>query len=87
MPLALYGVPSVSLSRTGGAAQIMHTSLEDLRWCGSDAFVPVGKLSQTLLERLLRAGEMPFEKEIPSDIAKALEKRFEDWGIKKRAKA
>jgi aminopeptidase YwaD len=86
MPLALYGVPSVSLSRTGGAAQIMHTNLEDLRWCGSDAFIPVGKLSQTLLERLLKAGEMPFEKEIPSDIAKALEKRFEDWGIKKRAK-
>jgi len=86
MPLAFYGVPSVSLSRTGGAAQIMHTSLEDLRWCGSDAFVPAGRLSQTLLERLLKAGELPFEREIPPDIAKALEKRFADSGIKKKVK-
>ena len=83
MPLALYGVPSVMLARSGGAGQIMHTSLEDLRWCGRDGFVSAGKLSQTLLERLLRAEELPFEKEIPKDIAKALEKRFEDWGIKK----
>ncbi len=86
MPLAFYGVPSVSLSRTGGAAQIMHTNLEDLRWCGPDAFVLAGRLSQTLLERLLKAEELPLEKEIPSDIAKALEKRFEDSGIKKKEK-
>ena len=86
MPLAFYGVPSVALSRTGGAAQIMHTNLEDLRWCGSDAFVSAGKLSQTLLERLVKAAELPFEKEIPKDIAKALEKRFEDSGIKKKVK-
>jgi len=86
MPLSFYGVPSVWLSRRGGAAQIMHTSLEDLRWCGPEAFVPAGKLSQTLLERLLKAGELSFEKEIPPDIAKALEKRFEDSGIKKKMK-
>ena len=86
MPLAFYGVPSVSISRTGGAAQIMHTNLEDLRWCGPEAFIPVGKLNQTLLERLLKAEELPFEKEIPHDIAKALEKRFEDSGIKKKVK-
>jgi len=86
MPLSFYGVPSVSLSRTGGAAQVMHTSLEDLRWCGPDAFVPAGKLSQTLLERLLKAEELPFEKEIPQDIAKALEKRFEESGVKKKVK-
>ncbi len=84
MPLAFYGVPSVMLSRAGGAAQIMHTNLEDLRWCGSEAFIPAGKLSQTLLERLLRAEELPFEKKIPGDIAKALEKRFEGSGIKKK---
>ncbi len=84
MPLAFYGVPSVMLSRSGGAAQIMHTDLEDLRWCGSDAFISVGKLSQTLLERLLRAEELPFEKKIPNGIAKALEKRFEDSGIKRK---
>lgn len=84
MPLAFYGVPSVMLSRTGGAAQIMHTDLEDLRWCGSEAFAPVGKLSQTLLERLLKAEELPFEKKIPNEIAKALEKRFEDSGIKRK---
>jgi len=29
---------------------------------------------------------LPFEKEIPPDIAKALEKRFEDSAIKKKAK-
>jgi aminopeptidase YwaD len=86
MPLAFYGVPSVMLSRTGGAAQIMHTNLEDLRWCDSDAFVSVGKLSQTLLERLLKAAELPFEKKIPKDIAKALEKKFADSGIKKKMK-
>jgi aminopeptidase YwaD len=86
MPLAFYGVPSVMVARTGGAAQIMHTNLEDLRWCGSDAFVHVGKLSQTLLERLLKAGELPFEKEIPKDIAKALKKRFEESGVKKKVK-
>jgi len=86
MPLAFYGVPSVALSRRGGAAQIMHTSLEDMRWCGPDAFVPAGKLSQTLLERLLHAEELPFEKEIPPDVAKALEKRFEDTAIKKKVK-
>lgn len=86
MPLAFYGVPSVALSRSGGAAQIMHTNLEDLRWCGSDAFVSAGKFSQTLLERLLKAAELPFEKEISNDIAKALEKRFEDSGIKKKTK-
>jgi len=86
MPLAFYGVPAVALSRSGGAAQIMHTNLEDLRWCGPDAFVPAGKLSQTLLERLLKAEELPFEKEIPADIAKALEKRFEDLGTKKKTK-
>lgn len=85
MPLAFYGVPSVMLSRAGGAAQIMHTDLEDLRWCGSEAFVPVGRLSQTLLERLLKAEELPFERKIPNDIAKALEKRFEDSGIKKKS--
>ncbi|MEM2118284.1 MAG: M28 family peptidase [Candidatus Bathyarchaeia archaeon] len=85
MPLAFYGVPSVMLSRAGGAAQIMHTDLEDLRWCGSEAFVPVGRLSQTLLKRLLKAEELPFEKKIPNDIAKALEKRFEDSGIKKKS--
>jgi hypothetical protein len=83
MPLAFYGVPSVMLSRGGGAAQIIHTDLEDLRWCGPEAFVSIGALSQTLLERLLRAEELPFEKKIPDDIAKALEKRFEDWGVKK----
>jgi aminopeptidase YwaD len=86
MPLAFYGVPSIMLSRGGGAAQIMHTNLEDLRWCGQEAFIPAGKLSQTLLDRLLRAEELPFEKKIPIDIAKALEKRFEDLGIKKKAK-
>ncbi len=84
MPLAFYGVPSITLSRRGGAAQIMHTSLEDLRWCGPDAFVPAGKLSQTLLERLLYAEELPFEREIPPDIAKALEKRFQDSAIRKK---
>ena len=61
----------------------MHTDLEDLRWCGPEAFVSIGALSQTLLERLLRAEELPFEKKIPDDIAKALEKRFEDSGVKK----
>lgn len=86
MPLAFYGVPSVMLSRPGGAAQIMHTNLEDLRWCGPEAFISAGKLSQTVLERLLRAEELPFEKKIPNTIAKALEKRFEDSGIKKKAK-
>jgi len=86
MPLAFYGVPSVALSRTERAAQIMHTNLEDLRWCGADAFVPTGKLSQTFLERLLSAAELPFEKEIPKDIAKALEKRFTDSGITKKVK-
>ncbi len=84
MPLAFYGVPSVSLSRTGGAAQIMHTSLEDLRWCGPEAFTTTGRLTQTLLERLLKAEELPFEKEIPADITKALTKRFQDSGIKKK---
>jgi aminopeptidase YwaD len=87
MPLAFYGVPSVMLSRTGGAAEIMHTSLEDLRWCGSDAFVHVGRLSRTLLERLLKAEELPFEREIPKDIAKALEKRFKDLGVEKKGEA
>lgn len=86
MPLAFYGVPSIMLSRGGGAAQIMHTNLEDLRWCGPEAFIPAGKLSQALLERLLRAEELPFEKKIPNDVAKALEKRFEDSGIRKKAK-
>jgi hypothetical protein len=86
MPLAFYGVPSVMLARGGGAAQIMHTNLEDLRWCGPEAFAPVGKLSQTLLERMLKGEELPFERKIPDGIAKALEKRFEDSGIKKKAK-
>ena len=86
MPFAFYGVPSVMLARGGGAAQIMHTNLEDLRWCGPEAFAPVGKLSQTLLERMLKAEELPFEKKIPDGIAKALEKRFEDSGIKKKTK-
>jgi Iap family predicted aminopeptidase len=86
MPLAFYGVPSVMLSRGGGAAQVMHTDLEDLRWCGSDAFVQAGKLSQTLLERLLKGEQLPFEKKIPRNIAKALEKRFEDSGISKKGK-
>jgi aminopeptidase YwaD len=85
--LALYGVPSVMLERTGAAAQIMHTKLEDLRWCGSEAFVPAGKLSQTLLERLAKAEEMPFEKKIPREIHKAVEKRFNDLGIKKKGNA
>jgi Zn-dependent M28 family amino/carboxypeptidase len=83
MPLAFYGVPSVMISRAGGAAQIMHTDLEDLRWCGPEAFASAGTLSQTLLERLLKAEELPFEKKIPSEISKSLEKRFEDSGIKK----
>jgi len=83
MPLAFYGVPSVMLSRSGGAAQIMHTDLEDLRWCGVDGFVSIGLLSQTLLGRLLLGEELPFEKKIPEQIAKALEKRFEDSGVKK----
>ena len=86
MPLAFYDVPSIMLSRSGGAAQIMHTNLEDLRWCGPEAFIPAGKLSQTILERLSRAEEMPFEKKIPDNIAKQLEKRFEDSGIKKKTK-
>jgi len=86
MPLTFYGVPSICLSQVGGATQIMHTSLEDLRWCDQDALAPVGRLGQTLLERLLKAGELPFEKEIPTDIMKTLEKRFEDSGIKKKPK-
>lgn len=85
MPLAFYGVPSVMISRAGGAAQIMHTDLEDLRWCGPEAFASAGRFSQTLLERLLRAEELPFEKKIPDSIAKALEKRLEDSGIKKKS--
>jgi hypothetical protein len=32
------------------------------------------------------AEELPFEKKIPDGIAKALEKRFEDSGIKKKTK-
>jgi putative aminopeptidase FrvX len=84
MPLTFYGVPSVYLSRTGGAAQIMHTSLEDLRWCGAEAFIPAGRLSQTLLERLLKGEELPFEREIPADITKALEKRFRDLAINRK---
>ncbi len=84
MPLSFYGVPSIWLSRRGGAAQVMHTRLEDLRWCGPEAFAPAGKLGQTLLERLAKSGELPFEKEIPLDNAKALEKRFEDWGVKRK---
>jgi aminopeptidase YwaD len=83
MPLAFYGVPSVMLSRGGGAAQIMHTDLEDLRWCSREAFVSTGQLSQVLLERLLRAEELPFDKKIPEGIVKAVEKRFEDSGVKK----
>lgn len=86
MPLSLYGVPTVFLSRIGGAAYLMHTDLEDLRWCGPEAFGPVGKLCQTLLARLANAGEFPFEKEIPSQIAKALEKRFREIGIEKKTK-
>jgi aminopeptidase YwaD len=86
MSLALYGVPAISLSRYGGAAQIMHTALEDLRWCGPEAFAPVGKLCQTLLTRLANAGDFPFEKEIPSETAKALEKRLHEWGIEKKTK-
>jgi aminopeptidase YwaD len=84
MPLAFYGVPSVWLTRRGGATQIMHTHLEDLRWCHPQAFVSAGMLSQKMLKRLLKAEEMPFEKEIPPDIAKALEKRFADMGIKRK---
>ena len=84
MPMTFYGVPSVYLSRRGGAAQIMHTDQEDLRWCAPDALVPVGRLSQTLLQRLLNAAELPFEKEIPPEIAKALEKRLADSGIRKK---
>lgn len=84
MPLAFYGVPSVSLSRSGGAAQVMHTNLEDLRWCDPSAFVQAGRLSQTILERLLRSGELPFEKDIPQDIARAVEKRLKDSGIKRK---
>lgn len=86
MPLAFYGVPTVMLSRVGGAAYLMHTDLENLHWCGPEAFAPVGKLCQTLLTRLGNAGEFPFEKEIPSKIAKALEKRFREAGIKKKKK-
>jgi hypothetical protein len=41
-------------------------------------------LSQTLLERLLDAEELPFEKEIPADLAKVLEKRLADSGIKRK---
>ena len=86
MPLAFYDVPSIALSRAGGAALIMHTNLEDLRWCGPEAFTHAGRLSQTILERLSRAEELPFEKKIPDNIAKQLEKRFEDSGIKKKTK-
>jgi aminopeptidase YwaD len=86
MPMAFYGIPSMSLSRRGGAEQIMHTSLEDLRWCSPDAFIHAGRLSQTLLERLLKAEELPFEKEIPNDIAKALERRFADSGIRRKTR-
>jgi len=84
MPFALYGVPSVMLTRSGGAAEIMHTDLEDLRWCGPAAFESIGRLSETLLRRLLTAAELPFEKTIPSDISKAVEKRFTDAGVKIR---
>jgi Zn-dependent M28 family amino/carboxypeptidase len=84
MPIGLYGVPSVSLSRRGGAERVIHTDLEDLRWCGVEAFEPAGKLSQTLLERLLNAEELPFEKDIPPEVAKPLEKRLGDSGIKRR---
>jgi hypothetical protein len=84
MPLSFYGVPSVSLSRRGGAERVMHTDLEDLRWCGVEAFEPAGKLSQILLERLLNAEELPFEKEIPADLARVLEKRLADSGIKRK---
>lgn len=87
MSLALYGVPSVMLSRAGGANRIMHTILDDDRWCGPEAFSSVGRLTQTLLRRLVNASEFPFDKEIPPDIAKALDKRFKEWiGFEKRSK-
>jgi len=86
MSLAFYGVPAVMLSRVGGAAYLMHTDLEDLRWCGPEAFAPVGKLCQTMVTRLANAGEFPFEKEIPSKTAEALEKRFREAGIEKKKK-
>jgi Zn-dependent M28 family amino/carboxypeptidase len=83
-PFAFYGVPSIMLSRTGGAAHIMHTNLEDLRWCDQEAFVSIGKLSQTLLQRLLWAQELPFETKIPHEIAEWVKKTLEDWaGFKK----
>lgn len=73
-------------SRVGGATYLMHTDLENLHWCGPEALAPVGKLCQTLLTRLANAGEFLFEKDIPSKIAKALEKRFREAGIKKKKK-
>jgi Iap family predicted aminopeptidase len=87
LSLAYYGVPSVQLIRIGGANPLMHINLkEELRWLDPAGFVTVGKLSQTLLERLIKARELPFEKEIPPDISKELEKRFENWGVKKKVK-
>ena len=84
LSLAFYGVPAIMLSRVGGAAYLMHTDLDDLHWCGPEAFCPVGKLCQTLLARLANAGEFLFKKEIPPETAKALENRFREIGIEKK---
>jgi len=39
-----------------------------------------------MVTRLANAGEFPFEKEIPSKTAEALEKRFREAGIEKKKK-
>ncbi|RLG67811.1 MAG: hypothetical protein DRO11_09735 [Methanobacteriota archaeon] len=73
--LARAGVPVVNFAR-GGCGINIHTSLDISDYTHKIAFLVLGKLIVEFLERIGNAERLPFERRIPENLKKKVEKYF-----------
>ncbi|NAZ25644.1 MAG: M20/M25/M40 family metallo-hydrolase [Thermofilum sp.] len=73
---AKHGIPAVNLYRASGSGVDIHTVRDSSEHLHPIAFKTIGYFTLLLLEEILNAEEIPFEREIPEDIKKKVEEYF-----------
>ncbi|MEM3895203.1 M28 family metallopeptidase, partial [Thermofilum sp.] len=71
-----HGIPAVNLYRASGSGADIHTVRDSSEHLHPIAFKTIGYFTLLLLEEILNAEEIPFEREIPEDIKKKVEEYF-----------
>jgi hypothetical protein len=71
-----HGIPAVNLYRAGGSGVDIHTVRDEPKHLHPVAFKTIGYFTMLLLEEILNAEEIPFEREIPEDIRRRVEEYF-----------